>query len=163
LSEQPHDAFLVLLGGVFEHSPWVAEAAWPARPFTSVDQLHRIMCEAVRASDAIAQSALIQAHPELAGKAAVRGELTPESSREQSGAGLDQCTAQELALLQQLNRRYRERFGLPFILAVRGYDRDGIIGNLRARLGNTREAEREESLRQICRIARLRLDDLFAG
>ena len=161
LNRMPADAFVAALGGIFEHSPWVAEAAARQRPFDSVDALHRAMVHAVETAGDARQLALIDAHPELAGKAAVRGELTAESTREQSGAGLDRCTQQEFDTLQRLNRAYRERFGFPFILAVRGYDRHGIIANFEARLHHSRADELRTSLDQIYRIARFRLDELI--
>ena len=156
------DAFIAVLGGIFEHSPWVAERAWDKRPFSDTDSLHAAMRDAVEVADASLQLALINAHPELAGKAAIRGELTTESTREQSGAGLDQCTADEFAELHSLNRTYRDKFGFPFILAVRGYDRAGIIDQMRRRVNNDREIETRESLAQIYRIARFRLEDLIS-
>ncbi|CAM2145737.1 2-oxo-4-hydroxy-4-carboxy-5-ureidoimidazoline decarboxylase [Pararobbsia alpina] len=162
LSAMPQDEFIAALGGVFEHSPWVAERAWVHRPFATVDALHAAMRDAVDTADVSLQMALINAHPELAGKAAIRGELTAESTREQSGAGLDQCTPEEYAQLQALNRTYRDTFGIPFILAVRGYDRAGIIEQMRRRITNDRDTETRESLAQIYRIARFRLDDLIA-
>jgi 2-oxo-4-hydroxy-4-carboxy-5-ureidoimidazoline decarboxylase len=99
----------------------------------------------------------------LAGKAAVRGELTAESTREQSGAGLAQCTQEEFDKLLALNHAYREKFGFPFILAVRGYDRHGIIANFESRVNNSRADEMRASLDQIYRIARFRLDDLIGA
>ncbi|MEK6425514.1 MAG: 2-oxo-4-hydroxy-4-carboxy-5-ureidoimidazoline decarboxylase [Burkholderia gladioli] len=161
LNDMTTDGFVATLSGIFEHSPWVAEAAAGARPYASIDALHAAMSGVVEQAGAQPQLALINAHPELAGKAAVRGELTAESTREQSGAGLDQCTQAEFDRLQQLNRSYREKFGFPFILAVRGYDRHGIIANFESRVANTREQELRASLDQIYRIARLRLDDLI--
>jgi 2-oxo-4-hydroxy-4-carboxy-5-ureidoimidazoline decarboxylase len=163
LNRMPADAFVAALGGIFEHSPWVAQAAARQRPFDGIDALHRAMVAAVEAAGAERQLALINAHPELAGKAAVRGELTAESTREQSGAGLDQCTQQEFDTLQRLNRTYRERFGFPFILAVRGYDRRAIIANFEARVHNSRADELRTSLEQIYRIARFRLDELIGA
>ncbi|HEJ2440500.1 2-oxo-4-hydroxy-4-carboxy-5-ureidoimidazoline decarboxylase [Burkholderia multivorans] len=154
-------AFVAALSGIFEHSPWVAEAVAADRPFESVDALHKAMSGAVEAGGDARQLALINAHPELAGKAAVRGELTAESTREQSGAGLDQCTQEEFDKLQTLNRTYREKFGFPFILAVRGYDRYGIIANFEKRVNHSRDEELRTSLDQIYRIARFRLDDLI--
>lgn len=152
--------FVALLGGVFEHSPWVAQAAWERRPFASVDELHRAMCDAVAASSPEAQLALIRAHPQLAGRAALRGELTEASRREQGGAGLDQCSPEEYAQLHALNDAYERKFGFPFVLAVRGHTRASILANMAARLGNTRDAEAAEALRQVERIARFRLADL---
>jgi 2-oxo-4-hydroxy-4-carboxy-5-ureidoimidazoline decarboxylase len=161
LNNASTEAFVAALSGIFEHSPWVAEAAAGQRPYASVDVLHRTMSGAVEASGELKQLALINAHPELAGKAAVRGELTEESTREQSGAGLNLCTQEEFDKLQSLNRAYREKFGFPFILAVRGYDRHGIIANFESRVSNSRADEMRASLDQIYRIARFRLDELI--
>ncbi len=161
LSTFSRDAFVSTLGGIFEHSPWVAERAWERRPFANIDSLHRAMREAVETAEPALQLALIHAHPELAGKAAVRGELTVESTREQRGAGLDQCSPEELGTLRTLNRAYREAFGFPFILAVRGYDRAGVIEQMRRRIAHDRVTEIRESLAQIYRIARFRLDELI--
>jgi len=154
--------FVAALGGIFEHSPWVAEVAAAQRPYASIDALHQTMSNAVETAGEAKQLALINAHPELAGKAAVRGELTAESTREQSGAGLGQCTQEEFDKLLRLNAAYREKFGFPFILAVRGYDRHGIIANFEARVNNSRADELRASLDQIYRIARFRLDDLIS-
>jgi 2-oxo-4-hydroxy-4-carboxy-5-ureidoimidazoline decarboxylase len=149
--------FVATLASIFEHSPWVAEHVAGARPFASVDALHDAMVAAVQAAPADLQLALIRAHPQLAGKAAIRGELTAESTREQAGAGLDACTADEFARLTELNARYNARFGFPFVLAVKGYDRRGIIAAFEARVTRTNEEEHAENLRQIARIARVRL------
>ncbi|WP_321966886.1 2-oxo-4-hydroxy-4-carboxy-5-ureidoimidazoline decarboxylase [Burkholderia cepacia] len=161
LNTMAPSAFVAALSGIFEHSPWVAEVAAGERPFTSIDALHKTMSGAVESGGEARQLALINAHPELAGKAAVRGELTAESTREQSGAGLDQCTQEEFDKLLTLNRTYREKFGFPFILAVRGYDRHGIIANFESRVNHSRTEELRASLDQIYRIARFRLDDLI--
>ncbi len=154
-------AFVQVLGGIYEHSPWVAEAVWPQRPHASVAALHAAMQAAVAAAGSAAQLALIRAHPELAGRAAIRGELTAASSREQRGAGLDQCSAEEYARLTALNAAYRERFGFPFIVAVRGHTRQSIIDAMAQRLQHAPEAEIAEALRQVGRIAGLRLADLL--
>ncbi|CAN0621683.1 2-oxo-4-hydroxy-4-carboxy-5-ureidoimidazoline decarboxylase [Burkholderia multivorans] len=161
LNAMTPDAFAAALAGVFEHSPWIARAAAARRPFASVDALHAAMCEAVDAAGDVHQLALINAHPELAGRAAVRGELTAESTREQGGAGLDQCTQAEFDRLHALNRAYRDKFGFPFILAVRGYDRHGIIANFESRVDHSYAEEFRASLEQIYRIARFRLGDLI--
>lgn len=149
--------FIHALGGVYELSPWVAASVVDARPFASLDALHAAMRATVRAAPYEDQLHLICAHPELAGKAAVRGELTEESTREQHGAGLDQCSPEEFTVLTQLNGEYRERFGFPFIVAVRGHTRASIIGAMQARMANTRDAELAEALAQIDRIAAIRL------
>lgn len=163
LNHASADAFVAALSGIFEHSPWVAEAAAQQRPFASIDALHHTMSRAVETSGEAKQLALINAHPELAGKAAVRGELTAESTREQSGAGLNLCTQEEFDKLLALNSAYREKFGFPFILAVRGYDRHGIIANFETRVNNSRADEMRASLDQIYRIARFRLDELIGA
>jgi 2-oxo-4-hydroxy-4-carboxy-5-ureidoimidazoline decarboxylase len=150
-----------LLGAVYEHSPWVAERACSARPFDSVEALWRAMQAAVQAADDDEQLALIRAHPELAGRLAVAGRLTEHSRSEQRGAGLDACTPQEFARLQELNAAYRERFGFPFIVAVRGLSRTDVIMRLEQRLANDREQEIATCLREIGRIARFRLEDML--
>ncbi|MCI3208400.1 MULTISPECIES: 2-oxo-4-hydroxy-4-carboxy-5-ureidoimidazoline decarboxylase [Pandoraea] len=160
LSALPRAEFIAALDGIFEHSPWVAEAAWEDRPFATVNALHDAMCQAVIDAGEAPQLALICAHPELAGKAAVRGELTAESTREQAGAGLDQCSAEEFARLTELNDAYKTKFGFPYILAVRGHTRSSIIENFATRLESSRADEIEECLRQIFRIAGFRLQDL---
>jgi 2-oxo-4-hydroxy-4-carboxy-5-ureidoimidazoline decarboxylase len=160
LNTLPVDAFVTALSGIFEHSPWVTLEAASERPFASVGELHAFMSDVVECAGEARQLALINAHPELAGKAAVRGELTRESTQEQSGAGLDLCTQVEFDKLQALNAAYRAKFGFPFILAVRGFDRHGIIANFETRLAHERDEELRASLDQIYRIARFRLDHL---
>lgn len=159
----PTEQFVTALGGVFEHSPWVAAQAAGLRPFASVADLHGCMRRQVEEAGAEAQLKLIRAHPELAGKAALRGELTAESAAEQGGAGLDQCSPQELELLRRLNADYRARFGFPFILAVRGYGRAGVIAEFQRRLAAEPETERLACLQQIYRIAGLRLAELISS
>jgi 2-oxo-4-hydroxy-4-carboxy-5-ureidoimidazoline decarboxylase len=151
--------FTATLGAIFEHSPWVAERAAARRPFASVQQLHEAMADAVRGAAEEERIALIRAHPELAGKAAVRGELTEESTREQKGAGLDQCSPEEFARMQDLNQRYNEKFGFPFVIAVKGHDRHSILDNFARRLENQRDAEAKECIEQIIRIGGFRLAD----
>jgi 2-oxo-4-hydroxy-4-carboxy-5-ureidoimidazoline decarboxylase len=163
LNAMERAAFVATLGSIFEHSPWVAEHVADARPFASIDALHDAMVTAVCGAPDEAQLALMRAHPELAGKAAVRRELTAESTREQAGAGLDACSPDEYARLQALNARYNARFGFPFILAVKGFERTAIIAAFEARVARTPGEERAESLRQIARIARLRLGALLGA
>jgi 2-oxo-4-hydroxy-4-carboxy-5-ureidoimidazoline decarboxylase len=163
LNTLPPAAFVAVLGGVFEHSPWVAERVLAARPFASVEALHAAMAGVVDAAGGDAQLALLRAHPELAGRAMIRNELTAESSQEQAGAGLTQCSPEEYARLQDLNARYNAKFGFPFIVAVRGLDRGGILERITARIANDHATEFGEALAQVARIARLRLDALLAG
>ncbi len=151
--------FTARLGAIFEHSPWVAERAAARRPFDSVDELHAAMADVVRVASEEERLRLIRAHPELAGKAAVRGELTDESTREQKGAGLDQCNVEEFERMQDLNRRYNEKFGFPFIIAVRGLDKAAILEAFETRLHNETDIERDTALAQIERIALFRVRD----
>lgn len=153
-------AFVQLLGGVFEHSPWVAERVASQRPFASLEKLHSAMVDAIESSGPEMQLRLIRAHPELAGKAAVRGEMTQESNREQKGAGLDQCSPEEFASIQSLNAQYQEKFKHPFIVAVRGHTRQSVIALVTQRLTNSAAEEHMECLKQIYRIGELRLTDL---
>ena len=156
-------AFVAALGGVFERSPWVAERAYAARPFASVDALHRAMVAAMHAASREERLALIRAHPELAGRAMVRDELTADSTREQGGAGLTRCSPEEFARLTDLNARYDAKFGFPFILAVKGYDRAGVIAEFARRLERDPETEFAEALAQIARIAAFRLAEALPG
>ncbi|HET9045566.1 MAG TPA: 2-oxo-4-hydroxy-4-carboxy-5-ureidoimidazoline decarboxylase [Casimicrobiaceae bacterium] len=150
-------AFAKALGGIYEHSPWVAAGAAGKRPFASVDALAAALAAVVAGANEARQLALIRAHPELAGKALVRKELTAESTGEQAGAGLTDCSPAEFARLADLNRRYNVKFGFPFILAVKGYDRAGVIAEFARRVEHDRATEFAENLRQIDRIARMRL------
>jgi N-carbamoyl-L-amino-acid hydrolase len=158
--------FVALLDGVYEHSPWLAEQAWAQRPFASLAQLKRALVQVLRAAGREAQVALIRAHPELAGKAMVSCTLTAESRHEQGRAGLTDCTPAEFAQLQQLNAAYHDKFGWPFTLAVRGprgtgLSRREIIQTFERRLGGHPDFELAECIRNIHRIAELRLNDGF--
>lgn len=155
------DAFAAALEGVFEHSPWVAQRAYSARPFSSVDDLHAAMVAAVVAAPQEMQLALIRAHPELAGREAQAGAMTAESVSEQASAGLDRCSADELERLRAGNRAYREKFGFPFVMAVKGRDRHEILDALESRLQGTRGEEFARCIAEIGKIARLRLAVLF--
>ncbi|EYS93309.1 OHCU decarboxylase [Cupriavidus sp. SK-4] len=163
LNTMPVAEFVQVLGGIYEHSPWFAETAATQRPFADGAALALALRKAVDEAGEAAQLKLVRAHPELAGKAAVRGELTAESTREQSGAGLNLCTPEEFDRLQALNAAYNQKFGFPFILAVRGYDRHGIIAEFARRLENTPQQELQTCINQIHRIAQFRLDDLVSA
>ncbi|UXI68679.1 2-oxo-4-hydroxy-4-carboxy-5-ureidoimidazoline decarboxylase [Tahibacter amnicola] len=154
------DTFTVYLGGVYEHSPWVARQVSLQRPFASCEALQQAMARCVALASDAARLTLIRAHPQLAGKAAIRGELTPSSSAEQRGAGLDLCTPEEYAQITHLNDAYQAKFGFPFILAVRGHTRQSVIEQMQRRLAREPEDELTEALEQIDRIAQLRLADL---
>ena len=159
---------VALLDGIYEHSPWIAQRALAARPFRSLAHLKHALVQALAASSADEQIGLIRAHPELAGKAMVSKTLTAESTNEQSKAGLTDCTPDEFAKIQQLNADYNAKFGFPFILAVRGPRGTGlskreIIDTFERRLHHHPDFELGEALRNIHRIAEIRLDDKFGA
>ena len=160
------EEFVALLAGTYEHSPWVAEAAWPKRPFMSLAALKLALVTAVRDAGRDTQLALLRAHPELAGKAMVSRSLTAESTKEQGRAGLADCTPDEFAKLQQLNTAYNAKFGWPFMLAVRGprgtgLHRREIIATFERRLHGHPDFEFAEGLRNVHRVAEIRLNDKF--
>ena len=163
------DAFTALLDGTYEHSPWIARAAWAQRPlagFSTLAQLKHALVQVVREAGRDAQVGLIRAHPELAGKAMVSKTLTAESTLEQGKAGLTDCTADEFSRIQRLNADYNVRFGFPFILAVRGprglgLGKAEIIATFARRLAHPPDFELAECLRNIHRIAEIRLADKF--
>jgi 2-oxo-4-hydroxy-4-carboxy-5-ureidoimidazoline decarboxylase len=151
--------FVAVFGGIAEHSPWVAEAAAARRPFASRAAMVAAFQDAIGEAGGEAQAALLRAHPDLAGRAAIAGDLTDDSRREQAGAGLDRLTAEEFARFTVLNTGYRERFGIPFIFAVRGADKHRILAAFEARIGNAADVEFATALEQVCRIVAFRLED----
>ena len=155
--------FRQALGGVFEHSPWIAERARAARPFASLEALHAAMMRAVRDASREEQLALLRAHPDLAGRAARAGHLSAASLTEQSSAGLDRLTDEEYERFGRLNAGYREKFNFPFIIAVRTHDKTAILAAFERRLGNTVAEEIEAALAQVFDITRLRLDALVTA
>ena len=156
--------FISLYGGIYEHSQWVAEEAAPDAAGTGeLDRIAEIMADCVDNASTDRQLALIRAHPDLAGKAQIAGELTPESSDEQASAGLGQCSAEEYEQFQSLNENYHEKFGFPFVVAVRGSSRAEILEIFESRLDNNAATEFETALTEIHQIARLRIDALEAG
>ena len=156
-------AFAARFGDVAEASPWVAEAAFGSRPFPDREALVDAFAGAVRAASREKQLALLRAHPDLAGRAAVVGDMAEESRREQAGAGLDRLTAGEFARFHDLNTRYRERFGFPFIYAVKGATKDAILAAFEARIGNDAATERAAALSNVERILRFRIEDRTAA
>ena len=152
---------LTELGALFEHSPWVAEAAWRRRPFRTVAELEAALETAMREAPRERQLELLRAHPELAGREAQERALTRESTHEQASVGLDRLSANELEALRRLNRSYRERFGFPLIVCVREHTKDSIIAWGAARLEHSREHELDIALGEVTKIARLRLADLL--
>ncbi|TNF51367.1 MAG: 2-oxo-4-hydroxy-4-carboxy-5-ureidoimidazoline decarboxylase, partial [Burkholderiales bacterium] len=166
LNAAPLPEALQMLDGLYEHSPWIAELALAQRPFASLAQLKHVMTRVLGDAGVERQLALIRAHPELAGKAMVSQTLTAESTNEQSKAGLTNCTPEEFAHIQRLNADYNAKFGFPFILAVRGPRGTGltkaqIIAAFERRLHGHPDFERAECLRNIHRIAEIRLNDKF--
>ena len=157
-----HAAFMATFGGLFEHSPWVAERAWQARPYSDVAGLHAAMMDAVRLAPRHEQLALIRAHPELAGREAQAGALTASSTGEQGRLGFDALPAVEFSQLAGLNRDYRARFGFPAIVALTLHaTRDTVLRQIRARLANDTDTEIGNALEQIGHITAARLARLF--
>ena len=159
-TEMDRCTFVYRFGGVYEHSPWVAEMTFDAGLDTRADTaegLSELMAPKLDHADYEAQLGVLRAHPDLAGKLAMRGGLTADSTSEQAGAGLDRCSSEEFERFQALNEAYTTRFGFPFILAVKGYDRRGILEVFEQRVGNTVDDEFAEAIRQVHRIARFRL------
>lgn len=151
--------FVAIIGGVFEHSPWIAESAWAKRPFSSVADLHEKMCAIVAAAPAAKQLELVRAHPDLVGRLAREGRLTRESNAEQSAAGLDQLSEQEIATFERNNAAYREKFGFPFVICARQNRKEAILAAFGPRLSNSAAQELAMALGEIYQIARLRLAD----
>lgn len=156
------EAFTRRVGPVFEHSPWIAEATWPQRPFASVEKLHTALCLTVQNSSEAQKLSLICAHPDLVGKLALTGQLTRESTSEQASAGLTHLSAAEVEKFQTNNAAYKARFGFPFIICARLNKKDAILKGFAARLHNSREQEIKTALEEIFKIADLRLRDLIA-
>jgi 2-oxo-4-hydroxy-4-carboxy-5-ureidoimidazoline decarboxylase len=150
--------FVAALGDVYEHAPWVAQAAFAQRPFATVHALHDAMMRAVHAAPPDRRLALINGHPDLAGKAARAGTMTYDSRAEQSSAGLDRLSEAEFAQFQQLNDAYRQKFKMPFIVCVRRHGKDSILRHFESRLQNAMAPELDAALTEIFRIAALRLD-----
>jgi urate oxidase / 2-oxo-4-hydroxy-4-carboxy-5-ureidoimidazoline decarboxylase len=149
------------VGFAFEDSPWVAASAWESRPFDSVDQLHAAMVSVVTGSDRERQVELIRAHPELAGRAALAGEVTPASSAEQASAGLDRLSPESYARLTAATEAYGQKFGFPFVVCVREHTVESIIEAAEARVGSERDEEVRTALAEIAKIAALRLRDVL--
>ncbi|WP_237151892.1 2-oxo-4-hydroxy-4-carboxy-5-ureidoimidazoline decarboxylase [Oryzibacter oryziterrae] len=151
--------FVDRFGDVAEHSPWVAVRAAEARPFANRSALVDAFAAAMRAATEQEQLALIRAHPDLAGKAAVAGTMAEDSKKEQKGAGLDRLTTEEFARFTSLNDAYKAKFGFPFIFAVKGATKDMILDAFDARIHNDAATEFDTALTQISRIFRFRLED----
>ena len=157
LNASTRDDFVAAIGNIFEHAPWVAEAAFGARPFATVAALHEAMLRAVREAPNDRQLALIRGHPELGSRVARAGGLTEASKAEQGSLGLDRLSDAEFARFERVNRAYRDKFAFPFIVCVRRHTRDSILAQFELRLGHDAETERARALDEIGLITRLRL------
>ena len=156
-------AFGDRFGGIFEHSLWVAERAWPKRPFKDTAALHAAMVAVVRAANEEEKLGLLRAHPMLAGKEMTEGRLTADSKGEQGSAGLDRLSSDEFKRLAELNTSYSAKFGFPFIIVVRGRTKEQILAEFDTRLKNEAKAEFETALAEVEMIARIRLDRMFGS
>jgi OHCU decarboxylase len=159
INELDKAAFVERFGPLFEHSPWVAEAAFRDRPFADREELYEALVAAMYAAPMERKLALIRAHPDLAGKAAIEGTLTDSSTREQASAGLDRLTPDEYDAFTSTNTAYRERFGFPFVVCAREHTKESILRVASERLANTEDEEIRVALEEIAKIARLRLED----
>jgi OHCU decarboxylase len=158
------DDFISRFGGVFEHSPFIAERAYDdgfVGDNLNVDRVHAALVAIFRAASAEERLGVLRAHPDLAGRLAVAGELTEDSKKEQAGAGLDRLSAEEHARFTTLNNAYVGKFGFPFIIAVKGLDKDDILKAFERRIDNSRDAEFETATAQVERIALLRLEAML--
>ncbi len=156
------DAFVSLVGPVFEHSPWIAVEAWETHPWGSLHDLHAAMTHVVKTADPERQLALIRAHPDLVGRAALAGTLSRESTTEQRAAGLDPdaLRPEEIARFHSLNAAYKARFDFPFVICAREHRKDAILAGLQSRVTNDRDPEIETALTEIGKIAWYRLQDI---
>lgn len=158
LNQLSLEAFVDAVGWVFEHSPWIARQAWATQPWHSLDDLHQAMVMCVQQASLEDQLSLIRAHPDLG----ARAKMAQASVLEQKGAGLDSLGVEEFAKIQYLNQQYTQKFGFPFILAVRGKSKHDVLAAMETRLYNSTEAELQAALAEIYKIARFRLADMVA-
>ncbi len=154
------DDFVKKLSVLFEGPPWTVAQAWLARPFMSLEHLHQALCAVMYNAPVEQQVALLQAHPDLVGRAALAGTLTPASTSEQAAAGLDRLSPEEIATFSRLNQAYRDRFDFPFVICARENKKDSILAGFDARLHNSREQEIEIALGEVAKICYHRLSDL---
>ena len=161
LNRADRAAFVAALGAIYEHSPWVAEAAAARRPFATAAELQQAMAGAVAEAPHERRLALVAGHPDLGGRLARAGELEPASAEEQAGLGLDRLSDEEFERFDALNRAYREKFGFPFVIAARRHTRASVLAAFEARLQNDSASELAEALAQVDEIARLRLQALL--
>ena len=159
VNELDPEEFVAKFGSLYERSPWVAEGAYEERPFEDVSTMYGAFERVLQDASRERQLTLIKAHPDLAGKAAMAGDLTPESTREQASVGLDRLSREEYETFTELNEAYKEKFGMPMIFAVREHTKDSILDSAEARLQNSREEEVDLALKEINKIARYRLGE----
>ena len=155
-------AFVQKFGGIFEKSPWVAEQAWDRKPFASVDDMHAAMVNVVKSAPLPSQLALLQSHPDLAGKEAQAGAMTASSVSEQASAGLNALSKAEIAQISDYNAAYKKKFGFPFIIAVRMHTKEGIFFDFSRRLQNDTQTEYANDLQNVYAITLLRLNTMLA-
>ncbi len=155
------DTFIHTLAGLFEGPPWIVTQAWLSRPFTSREHLYQTLCTIMYQAPAEQQIALLRAHPDLVGRAALAGTLSPASTNEQAAAGLNHLTPEEIATFQRLNQTYQDQFGFPFVICARENKKASILDGFRARLQHTRQQEIEIALGEVAKICALRLHDLI--
>ena len=153
-------AFVSCLGGLFEGPPWIVARAWYARPFTSRDHLYQTLCSILYAAPVEQQVALLRVHPDLVGRAALAGTLSPASTHEQASAGLDRLSPEEIMTFQRYNAAYHDRFDFPFVICARENKKESILAGFATRLHNTREQEIEIALGEVAKICAFRLHDL---
>jgi 2-oxo-4-hydroxy-4-carboxy-5-ureidoimidazoline decarboxylase len=156
-----HEAFVAKFGGIFEKSPWVADSAWAKKPFANLDEMHAAMVAVVKYAPLPKQLALLQAHPDLAGKEAQAGAMTASSVAEQASAGLNALSNAEVKRISDFNTAYKQKFGFPFIIAVRMHSKEGIFFDFNQRLKNDTQTEYANDLQNVYAITRLRLDKLL--
>jgi OHCU decarboxylase len=161
VNELDRQAFVERFGPLFEHSPWIAAAAWHDRPFSDPQELYEALVAAMYAAPRARKLALIKAHPDLAGKAAIDGTLTDSSTREQAAAGLDRLTPDEYEAFTRTNVAYRDRFGFPFVVCAREHTKESILRVAAERLSNSEDEEIRVALEEIAKIARLRLEEVL--
>jgi len=155
------DTFISILAGLFEGPPWIVTQAWSARPFASCEQLYQTLCAIMYQAPVEQQIALLRAHPDLVGRAALAGTLSPASTNEQAAAGLDRLTPEEIATFQRLNQAYRDQFDFPFVICARENKKDSILAGFALRLQHTQQQEIVLALEEVAKICTLRLDDLI--
>ena len=163
LNALDRDSFVAAVGHLFEHSPWIAERAWRRRPFADAEALHAALTATVHDASPEEKLALIRAHPDLVGRAARAGTLTPSSTGEQAAAGLDALSPEEIALFDRFNAGYRESFGFPFVICARENRKESILRAFPERLRHSRDEEVATALAEIAKIARFRLHDLLSA